>query len=114
MKSLKSLKELMETIHRLYSGYDDILLLIDMAYEENDGSMVKEINKEIRQFEKKFEELRIQTLLSGEYDPCKYCSYKSVCGYKDGDECNNIDKHDKDAVYRILLGEEEQNGEKLD
>lgn len=50
----------------------------------------------------------------GEYDPCKYCSYKSVCGYKDGDECNNIDKHDKDAVYRILLGEEGQNGEKLD
>ena len=71
MKNLKSLKELMETIHGLYSGYDDILLLIDMAYEENDTSMVKEISREIKQFEKKFEELRIQTLLSGEYDPCK-------------------------------------------
>ena len=61
----------METIHGLYTGYEDILLLVDMAYEENDVSMVKEISKEIRQFERTFDELRIQTLLSGEYDSCK-------------------------------------------
>ena len=55
----------------MYAAYDDILLLIDMAYEENDGSMVKEIGREIKAFEKAYEELRIQTLLSGEYDSCK-------------------------------------------
>ena len=71
MKELKSLKELLETIHKMYAAYDDILLLIDMAYEENDGSMVKEIGREIKAFEKAYEELRIQTLLSGEYDSCK-------------------------------------------
>jgi len=71
MKELKSLKELLETIHKMYASYDDILLLIDMAYEENDGSMAKEIQREIKAFEKTYEELRIQTLLSGEYDSCK-------------------------------------------
>ena len=71
MKDLKSLQELMETIQKLYGSYDDILMLIDMAYEENDTSMVKEISKEIKDFEKRYEELRIQTLLSGEYDSCK-------------------------------------------
>ena len=57
-------------IHKMYASYDDILLLIDMAYEENDVSLAKEIQKEIKIFEKSFEELRIQTLLSGEYDSC--------------------------------------------
>lgn len=71
MKELKSLKEHLETVHKMYAAYDDILLLIDMAYEENDGSMAKEIQREIKAFEKSYEELRIQTLLSGEYDSCK-------------------------------------------
>lgn len=71
MKELKSLKEHLETVHQMYAAYDDIFLLIDMAYEENDGSMAKEIQKEIKAFEKAYEELRIQTLLSGEYDSCK-------------------------------------------
>lgn len=70
MKELKSLKEQVEVIKKLYSGYEDILLLIDMAYEENEASMTKEIEEEIREFEARFEELRIQTLLSGEYDSC--------------------------------------------
>ena len=71
MKEQKSLKELLETIHGMYASYEDIYLLIDMAYEENDSSMVKEIQREIKAFEKTYEALRIQTLLSGEYDSCK-------------------------------------------
>jgi peptide chain release factor 2 len=55
----------------MYTLYEDIYLLIDMAYEEDDASMVKEIQREIKAFEKTYEELRIQTLLSGEYDSCK-------------------------------------------
>lgn len=70
MKELKSLKELVEVIRQLYDGYDDILMLIEMAYEENDASMIREIEVEIKDFENRFEELRIQTLLAGEYDAC--------------------------------------------
>ena len=70
MKELKNLQELVKTIHQLYTSYDDICLLIDMGYEEEDSSMFKEIGGEIREFESLFEGLRIQTLLSGEYDAC--------------------------------------------
>ena len=70
MKELKNLKETVETIRRLYTSYEDINLLIEMGYEENDASMAKEIEEEIKGFEGLFEELRIQTLLSGEYDNC--------------------------------------------
>ena len=45
----------------------------------------------------------------GEYDPCKWCAYSSICGYKEDDPCNNIDKHDKEEVYRILIGEGERD-----
>ncbi|MGN1378248.1 MAG: peptide chain release factor 2 [Dorea sp.] len=70
MKELKNLQELVKTIHQLYTSYDDICLLIDMGYEEEDSSMLREIGGEIREFESLFEGLRIQTLLSGEYDAC--------------------------------------------
>ena len=70
MKDLKNLKELIDEIRKLYQGYEDTILLIDMAYEEEDPSMVREIEKDIREFEERFEALRVQTLLCGEYDRC--------------------------------------------
>lgn len=71
MKELKNLQQQMEVIQKLYSSYEDIQMLIEMAYEEEEASMVKEISNEIKTFENSYEELRIQTLLSGEYDTCK-------------------------------------------
>lgn len=70
MKELKNLQEMVKTIRALYTSYEDIKLLIEMGYEDNDASMVKEIEGEISEFETVFEELRIRTLLSGEYDSC--------------------------------------------
>ena len=45
MKELKNLKELVETIHNLYSSYEDIGLLIEMGYEDEDPEMVKSLSK---------------------------------------------------------------------
>ena len=39
-----------------------------MADEENDASLIPEVENEINSFEEKLENLRIETLLSGEYD----------------------------------------------
>lgn len=68
MKNLKNLKDFIEKIEGLTSSYEDIYTLIEMAYEENDESLVTEIAEELKAFEDTFEEMRIQTLLSGEYD----------------------------------------------
>ena len=70
MKELKDLQEHLKVIHALYSEYDDICTLIEMVDEEEDRSMVKEIEKDIAHFEEDYEKLRIETLLSGEYDSC--------------------------------------------
>lgn len=68
MKELKGLKDIIEKADGLTTQYEDIGLLIEMAYEEDDASMIPEVEEELRTFEEVFEEMRIQTLLSGEYD----------------------------------------------
>ncbi len=68
MKELKSLKDFIETADGLMTSFEDIGLLIEMAYEENDESLIPEIEEELNVFEECFENIRIQTLLSGEYD----------------------------------------------
>lgn len=68
MKELKGLKDILEKADHLTTGFEDIALLIEMAYEEEDASLIPEIEEELQTFENVFEEMRIQTLLSGEYD----------------------------------------------
>ena len=68
MRELKSLESQVETSENLFNHAEDIQMLIEMAYEEEDESMAGEIRKEIRQFEKQYEEIRISTLLSRDYD----------------------------------------------
>ncbi|MFU2423058.1 MAG: peptide chain release factor 2 [Bacteroides sp.] len=68
MKELKNLKDTCQTYKDLRTGYDDILTLIEMGYEENDESLIPEIQKELDHFISVFEQMRIGTLLSGEYD----------------------------------------------
>lgn len=68
MKELKNLKDVVEQCDKLSGQYDDILTLIEMGNEENDESMAAEIRGEMDEFINEFEELRIGTLLSEEYD----------------------------------------------
>ena len=68
MKELKNLKDTIEEFETLSNQYEDIGTLIEMAEEENDASLVEEIGNELASFEEKFEEFRIDTLLSEEYD----------------------------------------------
>lgn len=68
MKELKNLKSAIEKFEMLYKMYEDVGVLIEMGYEENDEEMLPEIEGEINRFIAKLEEMRISTLLSGEYD----------------------------------------------
>ena len=68
MKELKNLKDTVEQCDGLASQYEDILTLIEMGYEDEDPDMAAEIRQELDAFVTEFEELRIGTLLSGEYD----------------------------------------------
>lgn len=68
MKDVKGLKDFLETVDGLSSSYEDLGILIEMAYEENDASLIPEIEEELAKFRETFDDFRIRTLLSGEYD----------------------------------------------
>ena len=68
MKELKNLKDEAEDYEGLQQQYEDIETLIEMGYEEEDASLIPEIQEELDAFINKLESMRIKTLLSGEYD----------------------------------------------
>ena len=68
MKTLKSLKDDVETYAVLQEHYEEIETLIEMANEENDASLIPEIQETLDSFITTFDDIRIRTLLSGEYD----------------------------------------------
>lgn len=68
MKEVKDLKSVVGRADALSNQYEDIMTLIEMAYEEGDEELVSEIGQELKDFVCEFEDLRITTMLKGEYD----------------------------------------------
>ncbi len=70
VQEAKNLKDTVEMYRGLEQEYEDIQVMIEMGYEENDASLIPEIEEMLHEFERKLEKLRMGTLLSGEYDRC--------------------------------------------
>ena len=68
MKELKNLKDTIQEYRDLETQFKDLYDLIDMVNEENDESMVPEVHAEFEKFTNNFEEVRLATLLDGEFD----------------------------------------------
>lgn len=68
MRESKGLKDIVETMDGLSSQYNDILELIELGYEDNDPAIIPDIEEELGSFKETYENIRISTLLSGEYD----------------------------------------------
>ena len=67
-KRLKTLKARAENYERLCAAWDDMMVLCEMALEENDDSMLPELQQAYADFSEKVEATRLGTLLTGEYD----------------------------------------------
>ena len=101
VQEAKNLKDTVELYHGLERQYEDIQVMIEMGYEENDASLIPEIEEMLKEFETNLEKLRLETLLSGEYDKynailrlnagaggtesCDWCSmlYRMYCRWAD-------------------------------
>jgi len=68
MKELKNLKDTKEEYEHLKTRFEDVQTLIQMGYEENDDSLIPEIEEALTLFIHDLDELKLKTLLSGEYD----------------------------------------------
>lgn len=68
LQQTKALKTKVERYENLVTKYEDILTLIEMGNEEEDISVLDEVKELTEEFKKEFDELKISTLLDGEYD----------------------------------------------
>ena len=68
MQELKNLKDTVNEFRGLEEKKEEIEILLEMGYEENDASVIPEIEEALQALTDKLEEMRLATLLSGEYD----------------------------------------------
>lgn len=67
-KEAKDLRDIIDEYNQLKDDLEEIEILIELADEEDEEELVGEIKKSLNVFIKKFENLRLGTLLSDRYD----------------------------------------------
>ena len=70
LRELKQIKDTIEEYENLQVALEDAIMLADMGIEENDESVVEEVLAEVDRIVEIEERMRLETLLSGEYDSC--------------------------------------------
>ncbi len=68
LKEIKRLKDKISNYEALENRLEDAITLAELAIEENDESLVEEVESDVAAIEKEEERQRIEILLSGEYD----------------------------------------------
>ena len=68
LRRTKQLKNKLEHHAKLVSQWEDLTTLVEMAMEEDDGSLLPEVEEGYAKLESALEEAKLSTLLTGEYD----------------------------------------------
>ena len=68
LQRTKQLKNKLENHARLTSQWEDLTTLVEMAMEEDDASLLSEVQEGYDKLESALEEANLATLLTGEYD----------------------------------------------
>ena len=70
LQKTKQLKDKVAAYEDLKASWEDAIVLIDLANEENDESMLSEVTKSVAEITEAIEKMTLETLLSGKYDRC--------------------------------------------
>ncbi len=68
MQKIGSLKAKIQSYESLKNDFDDALVMIELANEEDDSSLIEDCTESVNEIEKRIESLTLSTLLSGEFD----------------------------------------------
>lgn len=68
MQKIGSLKAKVASYESIKNEYDDTLVMIELANEEEDADLLDDCTKSVEEIEKTLETLTLSTLLSGEFD----------------------------------------------
>ena len=79
LQQVKQLKDKIENYQKLAQKLEDAITLAEMAIEENDEAYVEEVQSELEAIISTEERMRLELLLSGEYD-----SYNAILSFHPG------------------------------
>ncbi len=68
LRKLKSLKSKVEGYLNISDDIDDVSILNELGLEEDDESIIREVEESIKKIREKLERLKLETLLTGQYD----------------------------------------------
>lgn len=68
LKDVKLLKNKLERFQKMKGDYEDLHILIELGMEEEDSSIIAEVGDALSLLISQVETMRIETLLTGEYD----------------------------------------------
>ncbi|MDP4153098.1 MAG: peptide chain release factor 2 [Bacillota bacterium] len=68
LQETKQLKEKVSRFNSLKKRWEDAIVLTELAMEEDDESLASEVRTELEETKREYDEQRLSTLLSGEYD----------------------------------------------
>lgn len=106
-KKLRSKQKLLDEISDLDGQSSDIAALIELCESEDDKELFTELQNELFSFDKKQQDLKIVTLLSGKYDACN--AIMNIHAGAGGTEAQDW----ADMLFRMYKMYAEKNGYKL-
>lgn len=68
LQNIKQLNDKIAKYNNLHTQWEDTLILIDLANEENDESMLDEVKTAVEKIKTTLDTMTLETLLSGQYD----------------------------------------------
>jgi len=68
LQRIKNLKDKVERYNKLTQEWEDVKTLCELGMEEEDDSVLPEVEESFKKLKKDFETLRLETLLTGPYD----------------------------------------------
>ena len=104
---LRSKQKLLDDISALDGQSSDIAALIELCESEDDKDLFTELQNELSSFDKKQQDLKIITLLSGKYDACN--AIMNIHAGAGGTEAQDW----ADMLFRMYKMYAEKNGYKL-
>ncbi len=104
LQRIKKLKTSQESYNKLYSQWEDLMVICELAIESGDESMLEELETGYKEFENKLELMRLDTLLTGEYDSANvYMSFHAGAGGTEAQDWNEM-------LYRMYTRWAERHG----
>ena len=104
LQKIKNLKDKSEAFHKLYSQWEDLYAICELAIEASDESMLSELETGYKVFENRFELMRLQTLLIGEYDASNaYLTFHAGAGGTEAQDWTEM-------LYRMYTRWAERHG----